>query len=399
MLGTLFGLVFTVIASFATISWFKNRYAFLDGKILNGLYFYHLALSFVYYLYAVFNPSDSILYYARIVNNNRGESWMDFFGTSTRFIEFIGYPFVKYLGFSYEGMMMLFSYFGFLGFCYFYVFVREHTRFSNKFFKYDLMTLILFLPNFHFWSGSFGKGSVMFLSLAMFFYAITKVKTRYIALIIAGLLAYYIRPHIFFVLGIATTAGFMFSSKRVSFMARVAFAVVAGGITVYIMNDVLAMVGLEDNFLEESANLSHRARELSKATSGVDISSYNPAMKLFTFLYRPLFVDAQGMLGLIVSFENLFYLIVTVMFFARGGLFFIIKGDYITKTAMVAFLLVSYALAQVSGNLGIAMRQKTQIMPFFMFVILYSFDQKKVSAYKQQWLAWYRRRKAVGGTP
>jgi hypothetical protein len=162
MLGGILVIILTGIISFTIIDGLKARFPFIDQQLLKRLFFYHLLLSLAYYGYVLFNPSDSKGYYSNILRDFRGDSWFSFYGTSTPFIEFIGYPFIKYLGFSYEAAMALFSFFGFLGFIYFYIFFRENIRFKHQFFKYDLLTIIFFLPNLHFWSGSFGKGSLIF---------------------------------------------------------------------------------------------------------------------------------------------------------------------------------------------------------------------------------------------
>ena len=61
-----------------------------------------------------------------------------------------------------------------------------------------------------------------------------------------------------------------------------------------------------DNFFESFDNRSIAiSRELRSSGSGVDMSSYSLPMKLFTFWFRPLFVDAPNVLGIIVSVENL----------------------------------------------------------------------------------------------
>jgi hypothetical protein len=151
------------------------------------------------------------------------------------------------------------------------------------------------------------------------------------------------------------------------------------------------MVGIdEEQFISQGLNLTHRARELTKATSGVDITNYSLPFQLFTFLYRPLFVDAPGMLGLFVSFENVFYLAVTLLMVTKlSGWRFFIFGDFMAKGALYSFITVSIALAQISGNLGLAMRQKSQVMILFMFVVLAYLDSEK----RKKWAAQQRRAK------
>ena len=93
-------------------------------SVFRNLIWYHAVMAFVYYLYAIFNPSDSWEYYNRIIRNFRGEGWFDFYGVSTPFIEFLGYPFIKYLQLPYESLMMIFAWFGLLGFFFFYIFIK-----------------------------------------------------------------------------------------------------------------------------------------------------------------------------------------------------------------------------------------------------------------------------------
>jgi len=129
-----------------------------------------------------------------------------------------------------------------------------------------------------------------------------------------------------------------------------------------------------------SSNLNHKASELSKASSGVDIQNYSLFMKLFTFWFRPLFVDNLSLIGLMASFENLIYLL---MFWVviKEALFNWSKINGWFRIGIIFFLIGSVILAQISGNLGIAMRQKSQLMPFFFifFCKVISFRESNFS--------------------
>jgi hypothetical protein len=354
---------------------------------LKILIFYHLALTIVYYLYALFNPSDSAGYYARIITEYRGPTWFDSYGTSTIFIEFVAYPFVKYLGFSYEACMALFAFFGYTGFLYFYIFFKQNIRFKHTILGVDFLTLIFFLPNLHFWSASLGKGSIIFMGIALFFYGITRIRSRWVAILVGGVIIYHVRPHVMLMILISSAIGFIFTTKGISLSVRVAFLLGVGVALYFVFGDVLTLVGIDDQeFVTQGLDLSHRATELTKATSGVDITNYSLPMQIFTFLYRPLFIDAPGLLGLIVSFENVFYLAVTLYIFNLSGIRFLITGNFLAKTAFFSFLTVSIALAQISGNLGLAIRQKSQVMMLFLFFILNYLDTKKMKVYKNNML-------------
>jgi hypothetical protein len=392
MLGGILVLLISGLVSFVIIDSLKKRYPFLDTSLLKKLFFYHILLSLAYYGYAQFNSSDSVYYYNKVIYNFRGDTWGSFYGTSTKFIEFIAYPFIRFLGFSYEAAMALYSFFGFLGFVYFYVFFSENLRFKHKLMGWDLLTITFFLPNLHFWSGSFGKGAVIFLGLGLFFYGVSKIKERVVALVIAGVIIYHVRPHIMLVVLVSTAIGFVFSTKGVKPVWRWTFLTGAIVAFFFIYRDVLTQVGIDEGeVLTQSFDFTHRASELGKATSGIDISNYSLPMQVFTFLYRPLFFDAPGMLGIAVSFENVFYLVVTLMVFGklRGWKYLLTSGPLV-KGAILSFLTVSIALAQVSGNLGLAMRQKSQVTILLMFVVISFMDSQKYQAWLIQ-----KRRKSI----
>jgi hypothetical protein len=342
----------------------------------------HLLMSLAYYLYAVFNPSDSAFYFEKVLIDYRGPEWGDFYGTSTTFIEWVGYPFIRYLGFSYEAMMVLFSFLGFLGFLYFYIFYIENIRFRHKLFGIDLTLIIFLLPNLHFWSSSFGKGSIIFLGIGLVFFALGRPKDRWLALLIGGLIVYHVRPHIMLVILVSAIVAFTFSSKGVGVGTRIMMVIVSVVGLFFIYQDVLSLIGVEQGEeLSQGLNLTHRAEELTKATSGVDITSYSLPLQLFTFVFRPLFFDAPGLLGIFVSVENVFYLLLFLKILNLKGIKFLISGNYLVKTAFFSFITISIALAQISGNLGIAIRQKSQVMPLLLFVIVAFLDQQKMKDY------------------
>ena len=225
------------------------------------------------------------------------------------------------------------------------------------------------------------------MGIALFFYGITRIRSRWVAILVGGVIIYHVRPHVMLMILISSAIGFIFTTKGISLSVRVAFLLGVGVALYFVFGDVLTLVGIDDQeFVTQGLDLSHRATELTKATSGVDITNYSLPMQIFTFLYRPLFIDAPGLLGLIVYFENVFYLAVTRYILNLSGIRFLITGNFLAKTAFFSFLTVSIALAQISGNLGLAIRQKSQVMMLFLFFILNYLDTKKMKVYKNNML-------------
>jgi hypothetical protein len=366
-----YGIIILLLTTF--VSYALADYFFLPGtdnnKIAKQLFWYHLLLSAIYFIYVTFNPSDSKAYYATSL---AAPTWLELYGTSTTFIKFLAYPFIHYFSFTYEATMALFSFIGYCGFLFFFLSFKQVLQFRPSLWGYDLIKLVLFLPNLHFWSSSLGKGSVIFLAISLFFWSMVNPRNRWLLLILSSVIIYHVRPHIMLMMLVCYGVGFIFSTKGLPFAWRIIFLGGAAIAFFFIYKDVLTLVGIdEDQFLTQGLDLSHRANELGKATSGININQYSLPLQVFTFLYRPLFFDAPGALGLFVSVENVFYLLLTTyILFQLKSWTYVFNGDYLVKGSLLSFITVSVALAQVSGNLGLAIRQKSQIMVLFLFVVL-----------------------------
>ena len=363
----------------------KKRHRFFSRDYMNKLFWYHLFFGLVYYTYASLNPSDSHRYFER-TSMHQG-SWWELFGTSTTFIDFMAYPFIHWLGFNYEMMMLLFVWLGYLGFLYAYLFFRENIPVKVTVFKrYDFLMLILFLPNMHFWTASLGKGAPIFFGLMLFAYAIKAPKDRLVSLVLGSFIIYFIRPHVFFFVAVGTVLGYMFGRERISFAQKLSITLCLISVLFLAQDQILAMGGIEDSdaLLADFQNFSEdRASDLGKSGSGVAMNSYPLPLKLFTFWYRPLFIDAPGILGLIISVENLIYLILTFKLFQKGLFKFLRTSPMMVKMSLVVFFLSSLAMTFIMSNLGIIMRQKAMVMYFLFFVIYYFLAQKKYTRIKR----------------
>jgi hypothetical protein len=379
MLGAFFLILILFLITQGLFSSLSKKHAFFSKKLMNILFFYHLFFWVVYYVYALFNNSDSKIYFTRPQNESFG--WFDFFGVSTTFIDFISYPFINFLGFNYEMMMLLFAWMGYLGFVYAYLFFRENIPVKITVFKnFDLLTLILFFPNMHFWTASLGKGAPIFLGLMMFAYAIKSSKSRLMILIIGSILIYFIRPHIFLFVAVGTVLGYMSGKEKISFGRKLFIYIAMIGGLLLVQDQILGVAGLEgsEDLVECFEDFSaDRSESLSNSGSGVDMSSYSLPVKLFTFWFRPLFFDAPGILGLITSVENLMYLLLFFKILKKDFIAFIKNSTVVVKMSLVVFLLASFAMTFVMSNLGIIMRQKSMVMYFAFFVIYYYLAQKK----------------------
>lgn len=385
MIGALLLLLLLYGITQPIISSLKRAHSFVQVKLLNNLFWYHIMFWLIYYLYALFNNSDSKAYYER--SSTKYQDWLGIYDTGTFFLDFISYPLVTKLGFTYEMMMLLFAWFGYLGFVCFYIFFKENINFNHKLQGFDLLNLLLFLPNMHFWTSSLGKGSIIFLGIAMATYGLSRMATRKLALLIGLAIVYHVRPHLFLFMGAGIIFGLFAGRAKVPFYQKILVFVGAAGALIVLYDQILAFASLDsENVVQSFESFStQRGTELARtADSGVNTVSMPLPLKLLTFWFRPLFVDAPGALGLIVSFENLFYVVLAIKLLDKSFIKFIINGSSLIKASLVIFITSSIALSMVMGNLGIIIRQKSMVMYFFFFIILAFLDHKKMLAYRRK---------------
>lgn len=370
----LIGLLFLITGPL--LNRFKERLPWLSVKFLKNLYWYHILFALIYYMMTRDVRSDSVSYY---YSSFYYTNWFDAYTTGTVFLHFISYPFTNYLMFSYEMMMVLYSWFGYWGFVYFYIVFKENVQFKHKLFGYDLITIFFFLPNMHYWTASLGKGSIIFLGLGLAVYGLSRLSSRKLALIIGLTIVYHVRPHVFLFMLVGILLGIFTGRQNIPVWQKFLVFTGASVALVLMYSTIISFVGLDqDNLLESFNQFSNvRAYELSKkAGSGLDTSNYPLILKLVTFWFRPIFFDAPSPIGIIVSFENVLYLYLTVKLFDRKFWGFLKQASPLIKTAAVTFLATSFALSGTLSNLGIIIRQKSMVMYFLLFVIICFMDYK-----------------------
>lgn len=379
MIGAVLLLFLLYFINQPLLKFYQKKFSFFSISLMNKLYFYHLLFWGVYYAYTLFNRSDSKSYFERSASGYFEGGWIDLLTTGTNFIRFVAFPFTNTLSFSYEASMLLFAWFGYLGFIHFYIFFRENLKAKVQVWGYDLLVILLFLPNMHFWTASLGKGALIFMGLGLFAYAMRFPQKRLLALLLGSSVVYMVRPHIFMFLGIGAVIGYFTGREKMPLYQKILIYVGFVGGVFALSDQILAIANINEEDVAGSFDqfATTRAAGLSNAGSGVDINNYPLVLKLFTFWFRPLFVDAPGALGIFVSFENLLYVILAWKLVDKDFIPFLKKSTSLVKMSLVIFISSSIALSFVMSNLGIAMRQKSMVMYFLFFVIISFLEYKK----------------------
>ena len=361
-------------------------YPILSLKLLSNLFYYHLIFFGIYYATTIFSRSDSIMYY-----NKASEigSYFDIFSkTGTSFIDNFAAIFVQF-GLSYESLMLLFSYFGYIGFVFAYLFFRENIPINVTVFKkYNLLQLLLFLPNMHFWTASLGKGSLIFMGLMIFAFSIKKPRQRIIFLVVGGFFVYMIRPPVMIFILAGFVIGLLTGREKLSVPFRIILVTASLLFLFYTQESIFAVLGLDsgsDSILNDFTDYANtQSDRLETSNSGVAMQSYSLPYRLFTFWFRPLFVDSPSILGIFSSAENLVYLLLFYKLIDKRFISFIRKAPYMVKMSAITFISASYSMTFILTNLGIIMRQKTMVMYFGLFVVYYFLAEEKYNKMQQQ---------------
>ena len=362
-------IVLIALASNYIIHFVASHFRSVSTRYLWILFSIHYLLTFVYFISASFSASDSVAYY-RVAENT--EDWFNLFESGTKFISFIAYISVSYLNLSYYSAMLVFSFFGFLGILLLYLSAQENVTLPKIYLGFSLVELLFLLPNAHYWSSSIGKGSTIQFGIGLFIFGLSRFNRRLMFLALGSFFIFMVRPHIFFALGLSIALGILISTGGIRWYLK-SFIFILSGILVYGLSDnVVEFAEVESMNIFDSDLLAHRVSELGKADTGVNIQNYNIFMKLFTFWFRPLFIDSSGFMGLIASVENILFLILFIRFVQLASVHFRFFNGWF-RICLIFFVIGSIMLAQVSGNLGLAMRQKSQMMPILFILICKAF--------------------------
>ncbi len=363
-----------------------DRFPVHSPGYLWTLFIFHFLMTIAYTAYALSTASDSISYY-RVTAAS--DDWLSHLETGTEFIHFLAWPFVSGLNLSYIATTIIFSYFGFLAILYLYITAKENITLPVGFLGLTLVELVFLLPNLHFWSSSIGKGSSILFGLSMFVFGLSRVNRRLLLIVLGSVIVFFIRPHIFITLVVSIMLGLMITPTGIKGYLRWPLLIFSALVFLYLSDSVLSFTEVESFDITSSNALSKRAADLGKASSGVNIQEYGLFMKMFTFWFRPLFVDGMGAFGFIVSFENAAYLVM-FFFLMKEGITSWSKWNGWFRICLFIFILGSFILAQVTGNLGIAIRQKAQFMPFFFIVFLKAMSYRNQPSVQQPRLSVHR---------
>ena len=312
--------------------------------------------------------------------------------TGTDLMFTITYFFKIFLSFNNYSTALIFAFIGNIGILAFYANIKDRYKNINlapsiKF----LANLLIFLPTINLWTSSISKDAIMFTCINLIIYALIEIRSRKFLLIISIILFTLFRPYV----GIVSVFSLIiaFSGKidlptYYKFFIRISalFGLIFIGFTVE--QEFLKLSNL--NASDFSDSIAFYQEITAVGENAVDLQSLNFPLKLFTFMFRPLIFDANGLFAYVMSFENIILLSIFIYPFIR--IFTTLKLKKIKIDSKIIFLSIFLSTTWILfsftvANLGTANRYKLMFLPALIYLTLSfsgkdkRFEDKKIMIY------------------
>jgi hypothetical protein len=369
--------------------YFFSDFTNFDKNWLTRLFFFHFFIAIVFHFYIQANSGDAIKYWMLPKNGSFDDVWFLVVNRrASSFIYFFNFLPSNILQLTMFTGNMMYALLGYIGFIYLYRLFKEIFKnysglFLIKIYRVPIFPLLLFLPNLHFWSSGIGKDSILFFCIIVFIYSLFNVRKRFGPLLLSLILSLLVRPHITLILLITFSIGYLIDGELklyqkivVVLLLTIGFVSMFGYVVQFIQIESLEISSVQEFVRTSASNLSKE-----RTGSGVDISRYPFPYKVFTFLYRPLFFDINGVFAILSSFENLILLLFSWTTLINKPFQAFKKGNFILKGMVIFFLTGTISFSLVLGNLGIMLRQKNMFIPslliFGTWVLYYNQANKQ----------------------
>lgn len=377
---SLFGVfLLGIVALFPICRWLA-----VPQKIGLSLYLWHSLFCIAYIWYSLNNPADSIKYYIDSLH------FASVPMPGSRSVVFFNSFFSQLLGMSYGGCFFVFNIIGTIGLIAFFSALLEALKNKARWVRQSAI-IVAFLPGFSFWTTAIGKDGIAFCSVGLICWAVASPYRRSYAILIGILLMTAVRPHMA-AIQIVTLALALSLTGKISLPYKIISFAILIPASISISVFAVGYIGLEE-FSTDSAIAYMEERQGYNTTgdSSVDIASSSVPMRMFMYVFRPLFFDASGIFGLIVSMENLI---------ALGIIFAFLKGFLKRSSSLSNFQILFFTLyvifswlvlSNTTANLGIAIRQKTMFTPMFLLLALSYLPRIRTNAFA------YDRARSISG--
>jgi hypothetical protein len=361
------------LTPFALIGFFLSLLAFPFASkkltprnllLLSALLACHITASITYYYYTLDNTADAPMYYY----DRSGLGQTKFaFGTvfMIRFTQFLAGT----IGGTYFDYFIIFQAFGFWGIVLMMrTFEEIHDRIGVA--PAPATIGLLFFPGLHFWSSALGKDAPMLLATSLATWAALQLRSRIVQFVLALGIMVLIRPHVALIAVMSLAIAAVIHRGRQGATKVILVAVTVIG-AILISGTVESTLHVDLSSADSISDWIASKQETFGSVAGTTTTVGSFPIRLFSLMFRPMFIDAHGAFGLIASGENVAsILMIAFLIRNRREAFFLTRSVYFVSFSLVFWWFLAFLLAVVYYNVGLGLRQRTMFMPpFFAFFV------------------------------
>ena len=326
-----------------------------------------ICLAYIPILYS--NNNDAFGYF-------HGEEHGVFWGTGL--IQSIGYISNNNLHLTFVSCSLIFSFIGSIGSILLFSIIKDLTKNSDKKLKF-LAGLIVYFPISNLWTACIGKDAITFTCINLIIFSFFNLNSRFLLLIISATFISLTRPYV----GLVLIFGLIISiTQKASFpLFYKLFFIGSSSIFLVILINLSSKFFPSLSLYDISERISDYGATTSVGATAIDLSSYSLPMKIFTYLFRPLFFEARDLFTILMAVEN------TILFFVViYPLLISIKSKKLKRlelNSLQVFLIIFLIgtiipYSSATSNLGMAYRHKLTLLPALIYLSL-SKSKNKIS--------------------
>ncbi|CAG9173793.1 hypothetical protein [Cupriavidus pinatubonensis] len=330
------------------------------------LYLWHSIFCVIYAFVVVEFGGDSLVYFEESLTLDQDFS----FGTIA--VNYLTGIFSNQLDFSFLGTFLVFNIFGVIGMLAFDAALQQASRGKDVWVR-RMASLIVLLPSLSFWTSAIGKDGIAFMATGLALWANLALSRRFAIMGLSVALMFFVRPHIA-ALMIAAIGATVMVSSRITWPQRLTVAVILTLAAALVVPYALNYGRLDDaNSVADVAEYVETRQAYNQEGGGaIQLENISLPMQLFAYVFRPLPFEANSLLALAASMDNVLILL-TFIVGGRG----ILKGGLSETLGNRAFLWIYSSVswliaASMTANLGISVRQKWMFLPMVIFVLVCS---------------------------
>ena len=355
--------VIGILLSLVAFAWFSNRKDNARLALFLVMTGFHVVSAYVYYRYVQTNDADTALYYY-----DNYDFFGEGFGLGTMFVVYVTQSAKAVFAGTYLDYFFVYQALGVWGLALVFKTMEEASQALNTQLPPPIFVL-MFLPGMYFWTAAIGKDAPLFLACALAVWSCFRLSSRWMWFALAIAIMVAIRVHVALLTVVALSITIV-AGRGVTTSARIFLGFAALVCGVFLFGTVQAELNVDLSSVGSIAG--YVEQQTSAATRGVDSTLANSGFftKIFSLLYRPFFIDAGGIFGLVASVQNIVMVGFTILLIRNFRLWVdLFRTSFAIRFATTHLALLYIMLSLMYYNVGLGLRQREMATPALLVVI------------------------------